>query len=108
MKILFQGKNNDENIKRIERILGASFISKEVFPGIQSGHKFSPGDKLELYGLEDYPQFNGEIVTVSSIREDGPHGKAYYFTTQNEALASQMNWTYQYRLRYPNKPLETD
>lgn len=100
MKATFQGKNNARDIKESERIFGVSFRSGETFRGTIDGHKFAKGDILELYGLEDYPQFNGEIVEISSIREDGSHGKAYYFITKNEALSMQLNWTYEYRLRH--------
>ena len=99
MEISFQGKNNAESIVKVEQILGGKFVSKELFKGPPNNHKFKPGDLVELHGLEDYPEFNGEIVEISSIREDGTHGKAYYFETSNTELAVQLNWTYEYRLR---------
>ncbi len=74
-------------------------VNEELFIGKADGHKFKSGDVLELYGLEQYPQFNGEIVEITSIREDGPHGKAYYFKTDNDALFDELNWVYEYRLK---------
>jgi len=98
MRLSFQGKNNAADIKKIEA-QGGKVTTAEIFKGASDGHKFLPGDMGELHGLEDYPEFNGEVVKITSIREDGPHGKAYYFETSNEELASQLNWTYEYRLK---------
>lgn len=101
MQFSFQGKDNSGDIKKVELLTGGKFVSDEIAKGKANGHKFKPGDKLELHGLEDYPQYNGEVVEISSIREDGPHGKAYYFKTYNNNLAEDLNWTYEYRLRTP-------
>lgn len=99
MFISFQGNNNATVVSKIEMFTGNRFINKECFKGKENGHKFKSGDNLELFGLTDYPQFNGEIVEITAIREDGSHGKAYYFKTDNPELAAQLNWTYEYRLR---------
>jgi hypothetical protein len=99
MLLSFQEKNNAEVIGNIEKLYGGTFISEECFPGIVAVHKFKKGDKVELFGLEHYPQFNGEIVTITTIRQDGEYGRAYYFQTDNKELSEQLNWTYEYRLR---------
>lgn len=99
--LTFQGKNNAKDVEEVERLSGYKFISSEVFKGVANGHRFEVGDVLELYGLEDYPEFDGEIVEVTSIRIDGEHGKAYYFKTTNNNLATQLNWVYECRLRIP-------
>lgn len=99
MKISFQESNNAEVISRIEKSMGGKFINDEVFKGKNNGHKFSVGQKCRLFGLEDYPEFNGEIIEITSIREDGEHGKAYYFKATNSLIAEQLNWTYEYRLK---------
>jgi hypothetical protein len=98
MKTSFQESNNAKVISRIEKNTGAKFINDEVFKGKNNGHKFSVGQKCRLFGLEDYPEFNGEIIEITSIREDGAHGKAYYFKAINPLVAKQLNWTYEYRL----------
>lgn len=99
MGVSFQGPNNAKAIRHIEEKTGVIFTNDEVFKGEENNHKFIVGQILELFGLEDYPQFNGEKVTISSFREDGPHGKAYYLTSNNPNLDGQLNWTYEYRLR---------
>jgi len=99
MFVSAQGKNNAETFKSIEKALGAEIVNDECFKGTANGHKFKKGDVVELFGLSNYPQFNNEVVTITSIREDGQYGKAYYFDTDNEELLTQLNWTYEYRLR---------
>jgi hypothetical protein len=99
MKILCQGPNNGKVISELETILGGKFVNDELFKDEPDGHKFKPGDQCELFGLEDYPEFNGEIIEITAIRTDGQYGKAYYFKTDNQDLFDQLNWTYEYRLR---------
>ena len=72
-----------------------NFESAELYQGEDSGHKFKPGDVTTLTGLEDFPEYNGTPVKITSIREDGAHGKAYYVDGPVNAV---LNWTYEYRL----------
>lgn len=97
MILSLQGKDNAKTVAGLEKI--GSVTSSEAFISKPNGHKFRPGQELQLIGLEDYPEFNGETVVITSIRADGHHGKAYYFKTDNLDLESQLNWTYEYRLR---------
>ena len=94
----FQGKDNAKEIDRVVTQLNGTFTSRELFQDKPHGHKFKVGEKVTLHGLVDYPQFNGELVAITAFREDGPHGLAYYFKTDNEELSAQLNWTYEYRL----------
>jgi hypothetical protein len=73
-------------------------------PGIQNvellkadadGHKFKPGEVRTITGMESFPEYNGDEVTITAIREDGPYGKAYYVEGRINEL---MNWVYEYRL----------
>ncbi len=98
MKVSFQSSNNAKTISDIEATTGLEFINGELFKGKNNNHKFSIGQRLKLVGLEDYPEFNGEIIEITSIREDGPYGKAYYFKSDNPLIAKQLNWTYEYRI----------
>lgn len=61
-----------------------------------SEHLFKPGDVCELHSLTTYPDFNGQQVTITSVREDGPNGRAYYFTGK---LNQHLNWVYETRLK---------
>ena len=98
MKFSFQGSNNAKAASEIETALGCTFINNEIFKGEDNNHKFKIGERCRLVGLEDYPEFNDEIVEITSFRIDGIHGKAYYFKNDNSMLAKQLNWTYEYRL----------
>lgn len=72
------------------------FTSAELYKAESNNHKFSPGQVCILTGLIDFPEHNGEEVVITSIREDGPKGKAYYIRgVINEAV----NWIYEYRLQ---------
>ena len=98
MKVSLQGSNNAQTISDIEATTGGMFISGEVFKGKNNNHKFGVGQRCKLVGLEDYPEFNGEVIKITSIREDGRYGKAYYFKANNPIIAEQLNLTYEYRL----------
>lgn len=74
---------------------GKNFQSEELYKSKASGHKFKEGDKATLIGLEDFPEYNGEEVTISSIRENGSHGRSYYITGR---INTMLNWVYEYRL----------
>jgi len=97
MAISLQSSDNAKIVSDIEA-LGGSVTNVELFKGKKNGHKFSVGQRLRLVGLEDYPEFNGEEIEITSIREDGFYGKAYYFKSDNPAIATQLNWAYEYRL----------
>ena len=103
MILSLQGKNNAKAFAEIERATGVAGVSSEAFAGKFNGHKFRPGQEVALIGLEDYPEFNGEIVTITRFRVDGAWGRAYYFRTDNPELESQLNWAYEYRLETLNE-----
>ncbi len=102
-KASLQGSNNAAIIADLETITKASFINKELFKGTRSNHKFTIGQRCELIELENYPEFNGEEVKITAIRKDGQYGKAYYFKPDNLIVATQLNWTYEYRLKSKDK-----
>lgn len=71
------------------------FVNVECYKAEPNGHKYAAGDVVTLTGLTNFPEYNGEKVTITSIREDGPFGKAYYIQGRiNEVL----NWLYEFRL----------
>ena len=98
MQISLQGSNNKQLASDIEKATGGQITNKELFKGPSNNHKYKIGQKLRLVGLVDYPEFNGEQVEITSFREDGSYGKAYYFKADNFEIALQLNWTYEYRL----------
>jgi len=98
MQISLQGSNNKKSASDIEQATDRFFVAEELFKGPNNNHKYKIGQKLRLVGLVDYPEFNGEQVEITSFREDGSYGKAYYFKADNFEIALQLNWTYEYRL----------
>ena len=96
-EVSLQASNNNKITSGVEA-LGGHFTNAELYKGKMDNHKFIVGQRLRLIGLEDYPEFNGEEIEITSIREDGFYGKAYYFKSDNPAIATQLNWTYEYRL----------
>lgn len=71
------------------------FQNEELFRAAPCGHKFSAGQVCVLTGLRSFPEYNGEEVKITSIREDGPDGKAYYISGR---INEVMNWIYEHRL----------
>jgi hypothetical protein len=69
--------------------------SLELYKSESAGHKFKPGEIRTLHGLVDFPEFNGDAVEITAIREDGPNGKAYYVKGR---INEFVNWVYEYRL----------
>jgi hypothetical protein len=72
-----------------------SFENAELFPAAPNGHKFAAGQVCILTGLEEFSEYNGEEVTITAIRDDGPRGKAYYISGR---ICEVVNWVYEYRL----------
>ena len=101
MKISLQGPDNKKIASTIEAATGCFLINKELYKGKQNGHKFNVGQKLKLVGLQNYPEFNGEIVEITAFRQNGQYGKAYYFKANNSWVETQLNWVYEYRLEEP-------
>lgn len=70
--------------------------SEELYKAESNHHKYKPGETRTLTGLVDFPEYNGQQVIVTSIRKDGPRGKAYYIKGEINEVA---NWIYEYRLK---------
>lgn len=71
---------------------------KELYPDTEHGHVFKPGDKCFLHGMQEHPELNGEIVTISTYRQDDVHGRAYYITSDNHKVFQLYNWLYEIRM----------
>lgn len=70
--------------------------SAELYTAPADGHKFAVGETRILTGLQDFPEFNGQPVEITAIRQDGPKGKAYYVKGE---INKFVNWVYEYRLQ---------
>lgn len=75
-----------------------AFVSEEMFKADANGHKFKVGQTCVLHGLQSFPEYNGETVTISAIREDAEKGRCYYIKGRIEEV---VNWVYEYRLKTP-------
>lgn len=91
MKIIIE----DTNLLRCDDFQ-AAIIPEEHYVGQASGHLFNPGDKVILTGLEQFPEYNGQEVTITNIRKDGSFGRAYYV---KGSINRYVNWVYEYRLQ---------
>lgn len=61
-------------------------------------HLFRPGDTATLIGLETFPQYNGDTVTIEAVRRSGVFGRCYYVKGR---INLDLNWVYEYRLEKP-------
>jgi len=87
-----------ENAAQLRAMSGdPRFKAIELFKAKRNGHKFKRGQKCRLVGMESFPEFNGEKVKITSVRQDGHHGRAYYI--ENEKVNETLNWVYEYRLQ---------
>ena len=68
---------------------------EELFKTDKDGHKYNVGEIRTLVGLEDFPEFNGEQVEITSFRSDATYGKTYYIKGR---INEYLNWVYEYRL----------
>lgn len=73
-----------------------NFTSVQALKGEANGHLFKEGDEAILHGLEHFPEFNGQKVKISAIRQDDEYGRAYYIEREINHL---INWVYEYRLK---------
>lgn len=75
------------------------FQNEELFQTKVDGHLFEEGQRVVLFGMEDNPEFNGEIIEITTFRESSERGRAYYFKSDNKELMNTLNWIYECRLR---------
>jgi hypothetical protein len=73
------------------------FKARNLYEAAPNGHKFTVGETRTLTGLVGFPEHNGETVTITGIREDGPRGKAYYVSGRIAECGP--NWVYEFRLQ---------
>lgn len=77
---------------------GIELDNEELYPCEKGNRKFSIGDVLELHGLEEYPELNGETVEITNYRDsDDLHG--YYIKSQSGNVEEFLNFVWEKRLR---------
>lgn len=72
------------------------FVNAQLCPTKRDGHKYDVGETRTLTGLVDFPEYNGEKVTIAGFWEDGFYGKAYYIDGR---ITEVINWVYEFRLK---------
>lgn len=77
------------------RIFAPDWIGAEPYVIENPNSKFKKGQVCKLTGLVDFPEFDGQEVEITNIREDGENGPAYYIKGE---INEYLNWVYEYRL----------
>lgn len=84
-----EAMRNDPQIK----LLG----QEELYPIERDGHKFEIGEEVELCGLVEYPEYNGQTVVITNFRDNtGLRDRAYYI---KGVINEHLNWVYEDRLK---------
>jgi hypothetical protein len=76
-------------------------VNAELFPCDRGSRKFSVGDRLELFGLQEYPELDGEIVSVTGYRESSGELNGYYIKSESGRVERWLNFVWEKRLRAP-------
>ena len=71
----------------------------ELFPCDRGSRKFVIGDRCELFGLEEYPELDGEIVTITNYRESDGDKNGYYIQSESGRVERWLNFVWEKRLR---------
>ena len=87
-----------EQVEAVEKS-GVKFVSAELHKCDRGDRKFEIGQALELFGLEEYPELDGEIVEVTAYRETHGDLNGYYIKSCSGNVERWLNWVYEKRLR---------
>lgn len=97
-----------EEVDHIEALadkLGQKLVNHQSHKTDDKGSRlFSVGDTLELYGMEEYTEFNGVHVTVAGFRESSSDDNAYYISSEDPRIERYLNFVWERRLR----PISTE
>lgn len=90
--------------KDIEEILSNPYVelvSELLYEGKRNNHQFEIGEELILHGLEEYPEFNGEVVTVVAYRDKQIFDDhlSYYISSKSGNVEPYLNFVWEMRLR---------
>lgn len=76
-----------------------TLINEERHPCERGNRKFKIGDKLELHGLVEYPELNGQLVTVTNYRESDGDLNGYYIKSDTGEVEQWLNFVWEKRLK---------
>jgi len=74
-------------------------VNQELYPCDRGTRKFSIGDTLELFGLEEYPELDGQRVTITNYRESPDDLNGYYIKSETGEVEKWLNFVWEKRLR---------
>ena len=74
-----------------------TLVNKELYPCEKGTRRYSIGDRLELFGLVEYPELDGQIVTVTNYRDSEQNG--YYIKSDSGEVEQWLNFVWEKRLR---------
>lgn len=91
-----------DQVKVLEDLAAFGAVTNcELYPCEKGTRKFSVGDRLELFGLEEYPELDGEIVYVTAYRESKGDSNGYYIRSVSGNVERWLNFVWEKRLRVP-------
>ncbi len=91
-----------DQVKLLEALEPFGVVANcELYPCEKGTRKFSVGDRLELFGLEEYPELDGEIVHVTAYRESKGDMNGYYIQSESGNVERWLNFVWEKRLRVP-------
>lgn len=79
-------------------MLGGQLLNCESQPTEKGDRKYSIGDRVQLHGLVEYPELNGEAVTVTNYRESKGDLNGYYIESDSGRVEPWLNFVWEKRL----------
>jgi hypothetical protein len=98
MKLTIRNKASIKALKDLD----INFVSVESFPCDRGNRKYKIGDRLELFGMEEYAELNGEIVVVTAYRTSVGDLNGYYIRSESGEVEKYLNFVWEKRLRIPS------
>jgi hypothetical protein len=89
----------------MEFFIEMEFFTKnaELYPCDRGSRKFKIGDRCRLVGLQDNPELNGEVVTITNYRESEDNLNAYYVQADSGNVEEVLNYVSERRLALVNE-----
>jgi hypothetical protein len=84
----------------MEFVIEMEFCTKnaELYPCDRGSRKFKIGDRCRLVGLQDNPELDGEVVTITNYRESEGDLNAYYVRSESGNVEEVLNYVFERRL----------
>lgn len=86
-----------EEVTRLQET--GTLINRELYPCERGTRKYSIGDRLELFGLVEYPELDGQVVTITNYRTSDGDLNGYYIKSDSGEVEQWLNFVWEKRLR---------